>query len=214
MMNFITVTNALKNILAANAAGKYRVAGYQKKATSDKEIIENNRLVQVFYKSGDFSGGQNSSSQHDAVFRLVYTVSATAKLDLSVIDDPSATDEQRAAAIAAGLDSEALADSYFNDLISYTWNVLKSATNINLGIDESTLILANQNIKSTYKDEPARDGSLTVLSGYMDYVCRFVENIEGDTPVIPEGDDLINIEFFVNGDDTARSGLIVPNEEE
>jgi hypothetical protein len=196
-LNFIIVKNALVNLLGSNTNGKFKVCGWQKRATSDAEVIANNKLVQVFYKSGDFSGGQNSASQHDAVFRLIYTVSAKASLDLSVINDSNASDIQRANAITAMLESESLADSYFDELVSLTWQIVKSAQNLNFGIDKTIVKMANQNIKSVYKDEPSRDGSLTVLTGYMDFVCRLVENIDGVTPVIPEfGDDIINIQIF------------------
>ena len=186
MMNFRTVTAQISKLLADAADGNYRVVGMQEQGKDAETVRGLNRLVQVYYSHGTFpkkASRFHGTAQHDMTFSIALTVSAPCQVDLATVNNPSATTLQKTTAMSAMLEASALADTYWDELAEYVYQVMKSGLNIYLGLDAG--VIANPWIDSMRKDSPTRDGALVVLTGVVEYSCRTTEDVLGDVGVEP-----------------------------
>lgn len=196
MMKFRTIKDAIIDLLGASAAGQYQVAGYQKQVKSSDEVIDNDRLIQVYYGRGDFpksGGSMHGPNDHNMTFRIDFTLSKAAEVDLSVIENPASTTPQLKAAILAAALAGKLADDSMDELFDIIYQIIMDAENIDLGLDVG--IVSNRWLGDFQKDEPLQRGELVTLTATAQLTCKASEDITGETPITGNAiDTTLNIE--------------------
>ena len=208
MTNFRTVRDALNTLLGSAAAGRFAVVGFRRQGLDAAEIKGHARRVQVYYSQGDFpkSAGRNTGpSQHDMTFNIDIQVSQPAAVDLNTINNPASSPSQIATALAAMQESAERADESFDELADILYQILMDGRNYDIGLGKG--VVANRWINSIRKDDPQPMGGLVVLTGRLEYVCRTVEEITGDTGVALTGG--IDVTLDIVDDDVERTGVIV-----
>lgn len=210
MMKFRELKDSIIcNVLGPNAGGKFQVVEYQRQGKAAEEVLDYNRMVQVFYGSGEFpkgSGKRRGSVSHDIMFRIELTVSASASTDLTILDNPASTDEERAAAIRASLEGGARADASFDELVDLVYQILMDARHIDLGMPAGTV--ANSWINRVEKNRPLDRGEYVLLTGSMNLGCRVSEDLTG-IPLGDPGSKVMDTVIDVEGDDTEKTGIEV-----
>lgn len=207
MMNFRVITAAMINTLGAAAAGRFSVVGYQRQGVDAEEIRGNKRRVQVFFAGGEFprsKGRLTGDVQHMLTFNVGLSVAAAARCNLGVLDDPNATTQQVATALAAAQDASYIADQQFDELSDLVYQILMDTRNFDLGLDEG--VMSSRWIESMRKDDPQRNGGLVVLTGHLQYVCQTVETITGETGTLITGSAVSTV-LDIIGDDVERTGV-------
>lgn len=207
MMQFRQVKNAVQNLLGNSAAGRYRVAGFQRQEKDSQASKNNNRLVQVYFKSEDFESSMSSytgNKQGDVSISIDLTVSAPSQVDLTVIQNPNASQADLQNAISQMNEAGAVADDLFDELADILWNILMDARNYNLGFPKGTV--SNRWVSAIRKDQTNPRGSLVVLTGKLEFSCRVSEEVLGDTGV---ESDSIDIENEINNDPVQKTGINV-----
>lgn len=181
MMNFRIIKNSIINILGTAEAGRFRTVGFQRQTKSSEEVINNNRLVTVYYSGGSFpkrAGRNTGPVQHDITYRIELTVSKPASGDVSIINNPSSTPAEIAAAIEAIQEAAQLADESIDELFDIVYQILMDARNVDMGLTIG--IVTNRWIDSIQKDEPRPKGDLVVLTGSANLTLRTAEQVAGD----------------------------------
>jgi len=209
-MNFITIKNSITNILGLAESGRYRTVGFQRQTRAAEEVKGNNRQVTVFFSRGDFpkSSGRNTGPvQHDITYRIELIVSSAAKMDLSIINNPSSTPEQKAVALAAAHEAAALADELMDELWSIIYQILMDGRNVDMGLSVGTV--ANRWIDSFQKDEPRTRGKFVVLTGIGILTLRTGEQVSGDTGA--PGANIINTTFDIKDNIPGIAGVWIDN---
>ena len=195
-MRFRDVKAWLVNYLGAHAtAGGYRVLGYQDDAIDARKLLDSDRLVQVFVKSGDFQKNASSSHgtvMHDVTVSVEMLTAQTASVDLSVLESESASDVQRAAALTASEKATALADDDADEFIDTIYQHLMDNEQQDLGFEG---YVANRWAAKWNKGAPIMKGSTVVIPASIDFSFRCVENITGASPVTPTAGHLIEAEI-------------------
>lgn len=179
-MDFETVQTALTTLLGNNAAGQFKVIGYQRQGESADEVKDNNKLVQVFYKRGEFpksGSGFNGPVKHNAVYQIYFTVSKAAKVDIATLNDDTKTPAQKQTALANLAESAALADVELNTFFRLVYQILMAANNQDVGLAVGKV--ASRWIGELEKDDPLERGDLLVLTGACTYTCTLSENLTG-----------------------------------
>lgn len=210
-MLFRTLKANLTTILGAAAAGQYTVVGYQQQTIDAKEVLGLRRRVQVFFDSGDFSKGKAgvaSSTQHEITYRVELTVSASAKGDLTVINNPASTDPQRATAIAAFQTAASEADDSLDEFFDLIYQVLMDADNLDIGTSGPPYAVSNRWVSGMRKSSIIPQGEYVILTGSIDYTCQAIENITGAI-VTPAGVGPFDQTLDLIGDDNEKTGVTV-----
>lgn len=207
MMRFRQVKTALLNILGNAAAGRYRIIGFQRQEKAAEEFIDNNRLVEVYYRNSNIDKGKgrvNGPVDNMCNFSVELTVSAPSKVDLSIINDPNSTPAQIQTAMAGFKEASDIADDQFDELVEIVFQILMDARNFDLGLNVGEV--ANRWISQINKNDPNPRGDLVVLTGTLEYTCSVSEDILGDTgqPL-----DQINLENEINQDTVQKTGVVV-----
>ncbi len=204
-MNFRLIKDNLVNkILGPAANNRYRVVGFQGQSKSAEEVLDCDREVKVYYSASEFpkSGGRASGPvQHDVTFRVELTVSKGAEVDLSVINNPSATASALAIAIAEFGTASELADNSIDELFEIAYQILMDARNIDIGFDKG--VVANRWISRMQKDEPVPMGEYLILTGSINFQLRTIEEISGDTGTPATGYGVV---VDQDGDDVEKTG--------
>jgi len=180
MMVFRTIRDAVRVLLAQQSGGEYTVIGAQKRGKGADEVIDQSRLVEVYYSRGDFpksGGGVTGPTKHDVTFRLDLTVAKAAQGDTATIENPVSTAPQIAAAIAGMKESDLLADDSMDELFDHVYQVLMDARNMDLGLEKG--ILASRWVSQLEKNEPIKQGKVTIITGSMLLTCSTSEPVEG-----------------------------------
>lgn len=204
-MAYRVVTAALINILGFYVPEGISVIGYRRQVKSS----ETRRTIQVFYSSGDFpksAGRQTGPAQHNMTFSIGLTVSAPAKVDLSVINNPSSTPAQISAALLALQEGAAVADNLFDELAEIVYQILMDGNNFDLGLPVGSV--SKRWVENMRKDTPAPEGALVVLTGVVQYSCNAAEDILG---AIGTAGGIISTVVDIDGDDVEKTGVEVIN---
>lgn len=207
MMMFRTVKSAILSVLGDAAADRYRVIGYQKQS---KSAVADNNLVQVYYSEGAFqkSGGRyHGEKSHDITIDIDIMVCAKARADLAVLESETATEHQRAAALAAVKNAAELADSGADELIEIIYQILMDARNDGLGLDKG--VIASRWIDRIQKDTTIEHGGLVVKTANMKYTCRVSEAVAGDIGNEPA---LAVYDTDIPVDGNTGAGVVVEND--
>ena len=211
MMSFRVIKSGLETILdnAVNTggiyAGKFRVIKYQKEMQSSEEVNGNNRTVQVYYSSGDFSGSPQRISKHDMTFNLEMTAGSSGKVDLTGLDSAT-TDAQRAAILGNYKEALYQADQNLDELIEMVFQVVMAGDNIRLGVNETTtgVKVNTRMIPRVQKNDPTSLGEYVVISAVMSVTCESSENLISTTETDGE---TINTIFKFKDDDEGKAAL-------
>lgn len=192
MMRFRLVNAAIIKLLGDSAAGQYRVVGYKGQGKAAKEVKDSDRVVQSYFSTGNFStssGRPHGATQHAMVFTIGLSVSAAARINLSVINDPNANAGQVTAALTELQEAAYRADLLMDELADIVYQVLMHGPNCDLGFPVGTI--TNRWIDQIQKDPPAPSGELVVLTGTVQFSCATSEAVTGvvlvpaeDVPVV------------------------------
>lgn len=207
-MNFRTIKTNVVEILFNNSKNCFQVIGHQRQAKSADEVINNNRLVQVFYSFGDFpksAGRQRGPVQHDATYRIELTVSSPAKVDLSVLNNPNSSDAELDASLISSQEASSIADDLIDELYDLVYQILMDPTNADMGMDKG--LVSSRWIDQFQKDDPLDKGELVVLTGSMFLKLRTSEQITGISPT-PNG-DIQNVTIDIDSDDEEQTAIEV-----
>ena len=208
MMNFRTIKQGLIDLLGAEASGRYVTLGYQKQSQRAEELLDSKRNVQVYYASGVFPKSKSSTNgptQHDITFNIDCMVSKRAEVDLAVLENPAATENDKAIALTALRSAGALADYSLDELFDIIYQVLMDAENLDLGLDFN---IASRWVGRIDKDSPIPAGEYCVLTGILQLECSIDEQVSGLEPVVAT--DGIHADYLVN--DEAAAQMAVANE--
>lgn len=206
MMQFRTAKAAMQKTLGDNAHGRFRTIGYTAQSKHADEIKDNKRLVQVIYDQGQFPQNASSyyeSASHDIQLNIALSVSAASKADITKLNDPDATDEERAAALTAMIPASEVADELLDDFIDIIFNIIMDARNDALGLAQG--VIANRWINSIKKHDTYPDGNLVIKTAIIEYSCRVNETFVGDTGNYPD-------EVKIETDDGSGTGVTVTND--
>jgi len=210
MMNFRIVKTAIQDLLEAQAAGRFRVIGKQVMSKSADEILNNDRLVQVYYSDGNFpksSGRFHGPKTHDITIEIDMTASAGAVGDLSILENPDATAIQKAGAIAAIREASETADEKIDELIDAVYNILMDARYEGLLLDKGTI--SSRWIDRIQKDTLLERGEFVVKTANMKYTCRVQEYVSGDIGNTPS---TVEIYSTMPNDGDTGTGVNVLND--
>jgi len=207
MMKFRTIKESVKTLFANSAAGRYTVAGSQKQTKSAEEVIDNNRLIQVYYSRGSFlksGGSMRGPNDHEITFKIGFTVSKAAAGDISVLNNPNATALQLQTAIANIANASDLADASIDELFDIAYQIIMDARNIDLGLAEG--IVSSRWITDIQKDDPLPRGELLVITGSSNLTLKTSEDVTGETPIPATA---ISTDFSIEDDLGDNAGVIV-----
>ena len=210
MMNFRIVKNAVQDLLDNNAAGRFRVIGKQVMSKSADEVLNNDRLVQVYFSDGSFpksAGRMHGSKTHDITIEIDMTASAGAVGDLSILDNPDATAIQKAGAIAAIREASDEADTKIDELIDAVYNILLDARYEGLLLEKG--IISSRWIDRIQKDTLLERGEFVVKTANMKYTCRVQEYVSGDIGNTPA---TVTIDSITPNDGDTGTGVLVVND--
>jgi hypothetical protein len=205
MMLFRTIKSALETLLNNEAAGRFDVIGYQRQS---KGAEETQKLVTVFYKSGNFpisaSARYGATVKHEIEFSIEFTVSTPAEMDLSIIDNPASTPAERSAAIGAMITGAKIADDSIDELFDDVWNIILNPINADFQLNQFEI--QDRWIDDITKDEAQPRGELIILTGRARLTCTAEEIPGGETPTPAEiFDSTIDIESD-QGNNAGASG--------
>ena len=205
-MLFQTVKNAIQDILVANANGRYRVIGRQLQSRDAENVKDSNRLVQVYYDSGniEMSNGRNGRKNHKMKFMIDLSASAAAKGDLTLLE--TGTPAQKANALASLREASEVADDLIDELIDIIFNILFDARYDDLNFDKGSLGL--RWIDSIKKDTLLDSGEFVVKTANISLSVNGPEVITGDIGNTPA---TVTIDSSITGD-TPLSGVTVVND--
>lgn len=202
MMWFRTVKASVEGILASAAAGQYRVLGYQEPGLSADNLSGVDRLVQVFYRRGQFpkSASGRGPFEHKVQMDLVLTVSAPAHADLTVLDSPTATSAQLAAALAAVSPAGKIADDSMDEFFELIYAAIMDGDQLDLG---NPYKVANRWVDSFEKTDVLPRGEYVVIGGTAELSFKVSEEV----PSTDKADlDFVSTDLSLQGDGVPKAG--------
>lgn len=210
MMEFRNIKTRIVEILGDAANGRFKVVGYKRQTKSADEIINNDRMVQVYFSDGSFpkgAGRMHSEKTHDLTIDIDMSASAAARGNVSVLDDPASTAEMKAAALLAVREAAEIADTKIDELIEYVYQILMDARNIDLKFEKG--VVNSRWIDRIQKDTVIERGDLVVKTANMKYTCRATETVLGDIGNEPE---TVIIDSSLKVNDIETTGIKVEND--
>lgn len=203
MMEFRKIRDALRRLLIQNAGSEFNVITAQKRGKSAEEVVDNSRLVEVYYNRGGLpksGGGLLGPKKHDMTFRIDLTVAKATEGDTAVIEDPGSSAAEVSRAIADMKSSMVLADESIDELFDCVYQILMDARNVDFGLPDGTI--GSRWVTDLAKDEPTELGNLTMITGSLVLTCTATEPVdgyEGVTVKDPVMDSTLEIETDLPG---------------
>ncbi len=184
MMQVKLEINRLKEFLVNESNGEYFVVGHQKQRRNAM-ALRGKKMVQVFHSGGSFprdASSMNGPTQYDAVATVRLTVSESASVDLSVLNDPDSTEAERMIALTDGMDAEERANDSLDDLFSMMFHSIMGGDGEHFGNEDEFTI--SDRWGHDFRKEPCiKTGSLVVINGYYDIGFTCEEIPDGHIPV-------------------------------
>lgn len=183
-MSFIEAKTALVTMLGNEAAGRYKVVGYQQASQAAETFSNLNRTVSVRFHKGKFDKGLNSSTEdfiQDDWFELILRVSKSSSADLSVLDNPNATALQREAVIEALEESADLVDTSMDEFYDILRNIIMTPANRDFQAEERTI--NDRWLDSFEKGETQVSGEYAILHGTITITCQTIEEVVSEAGV-------------------------------
>lgn len=223
-MVFMAVKKSvIENILAPNQKNYFRVIGYSPPEFGAEEVLNNQRVVGIYYAEGSFERGSLTRPLHDMMFHFDLMVSADSKIDLAVLerDHPEPVSrETYADALREKQNSEARADELMDELFMIIYQLIMDKRNLQLGLDRFDpplkLGLANRRIVKFQKGSTWPKGKLVMLGGQAILKCSANEKLIGASAIndIIGGGAKINVDLEVNEDEITKAGILVDTKTE
>jgi len=191
--NYLTIKNALVSVIAGQAQNRYRTIGH-KTSRQQAAVFEGMyRSVQVTFEEADFdksSSRKGGNLAHPLSFKIVFTVAMPSKMDISALDAPWVTINQRAAILEATQTASALAENSLDELYGIVAGVLMDLSNRFLLLDDERIVIDGWvgNFKKLNLQDRSRQGiselygDLVVLMAEMEYSCKTFEDLTGVIP--------------------------------
>lgn len=180
MMKFRIVKKAFKDSMANNAMGRFEVIGYQRQSKSSETFT---KLLTAFYNSGDFprsaSGNYGSEVKHNVTLVIEFTVSASAEMDLSILNSQTATAQEISAALSAMQDGAEKADDLMDEFFDDVFQLVHSPSLQDLGLTD--YYIQDRWIDNFQKDTPQPRGEKVILTGRAQFTCSLFEEIGSET---------------------------------
>jgi hypothetical protein len=211
-MQFRTVKAWLVNYLGAHeTAGGYRVIGYSDSGIAASELQGSNRLVQIFASGGDLpqkSSAKSGPVVHDVAMSVELLTACAASVDLTVLENPTATPAQIAGALAASQEASSRADEDFDQFFDVVFNLLMDNEQQDLGYPGE---VSSRWIKSWKKGTPMPRGEVVVIPGTIEFSFRVTESITGVGVVTPVQGQAVRVAINASADEagTPQEGSAV-----
>lgn len=205
-MKFITIRDAITTTLGDAAAGRYRVLGYQENGRSAESVLDDERLVQVFYQSGSFpetASGLSGPFNHKMTFTFQFEVASRTEVDLTVLLNPASTAADVQAAWAALKPAEAAANEAMDELFDIVWNVVMDARERDFGLSDP---IGSRWLNDFRKESVIPRGEYAVITAAAQLTCNETELVTGETPTAIE---IIDTQIDIADDDVEKTGVIV-----
>ena len=177
-----TVRDSIVKILGDSSAGNFNVIGYKEISIDESELTV--PLVTVQIDRSDFDNGSSGilgPYKNDAKCIITIIGSAASDIDLSVIEDPSATVEQKQAAIAAMKSAEENAQKLIEYAIHDIFNIINGVDNFDLGQDDG--VIKSRSLSGFKVNDKMVSGELVTVFAemYLDFTVN--EDVTGVTPI-------------------------------
>jgi hypothetical protein len=198
-MKAFELKKSIEALLESNARGRYAVIGAKRK--SEAADIFAAPQVSVFYADGSFDkrkSGVNSPYHHDAAFNIHILVAAKAKVNLAVLQNPAATPDQLAAALAESDNAAIAVDEKMEQIIDTLFDIIMSPVNADLGTDCNPGRWITQ-IKK-HNQEPV--GAIVTAVASMTLAAQAEEEVSGE-----EGTPGGGIDTMIDLGDESRQGV-------
>jgi len=195
-------------VLGPAEDGRYRTIGYQNQTEDAESSLDNERSVQIYWVGSDFPESASALQgpfKHKITYRIDLSAAKATELDLKVLNDVSATPEDKADALYAFQEAAELADESFDELVDIVYQVIMDARNIDLGMSPG--VVSDRWISQAKKDDPVPAGEYALLTGSMTLTCSVSEEAGGD----PGVEGAINMSTVVDivDDDVEKTGIDV-----
>lgn len=209
MMNFRLIAASIAKILQDSSGNCFRVTTEQTLGKAAEQMLGNNRLVEVYHRTGQpqlessaYSGGP---IQELNSYQIELSVAGDAKLDLETLKRVDAQSYEKAGVLATPQFASVVANESFDELMELVMQILLDPRNIDMGMPEG--IVGKRWISDRRKDDPQLQGDLVVLTGVLVLSLLVEEQITG-APILGTG-DIHNITLDGVDDDIERTGVEV-----
>lgn len=207
-MQYRIVKEALTDLLDAYSLGQFSVIGRQRQNKSAETVRD--ALVQVYFTEGQFpknAGRMRGDKTHEISIDIDLTVSGSAKGNVSILNSETASDIQKAQALAAVKEASEVVDTKIDNLIHAVFNIVMDARNEDLGLTPGTI--ASRWLERIQKDTLLERGDLLVKTANLRYTCRVMESVQGDLGNTP---DTVIFNSVTPVDGGSSTGIIVEND--
>jgi hypothetical protein len=213
----IVKKSVMENILAPNQKNLFRVVGHAPPELGAEAVLNNKRLVSVYYQDGDFMKGAITRPNHTMTFHIDMMVAAESNVDLLVLEkgfeDGQVSKEAYADALSELKDAEYNADAIMDELFNIVYQLIMDKRNQGLGIERFDpavrLPISNRMITKFEKGSTMPKGNLVMLGGQATLTCRADEKLIGAGAV---GELNAGAEFWhtfeVNEDTYTKAGVL------
>jgi hypothetical protein len=201
LLEAFKLKKSIETFLEAQADNRYIVLTPKRKLTA--EDISENHHVSVYYSEGTFDKSKssiNSPYHHDCSFNIYLETAAKATVNLTVLQDPSATQAQRAAALAASENASVIVDEKTDGLISLLFDILMRPAHRNLGTD----YVANRWVTQIKKYNPETLGSIVTQAASITLTAQCMETVTGE-----EGTPGGRVDTIIEFGDESKQGVKV-----
>lgn len=181
-----TVKKSVVSILGAQAAGRFKVIGFQRQVKAAQTTQNNNRLVQVWWDGSNFDKGKSGVTGpkiNDVVLKIQFTVSQAAQVDLATLNNEASTPTQKQTALTNMVESSSRADSIIDELWGIVFDILNDGRNLYLG--QAKGVVSTRWFGQLQKDQPPEQGGFTILTGTATLGFTVEEPNLGDSGTTP-----------------------------
>jgi len=197
-MKAFELKKSIEELLDQHANGRYNVVSPQNRK-SDAEDIFKCPTVTVYYAEGSFDKSKssvNSPYHHDTSFNIHVLAGAKVKINLAVLNNPAATPEQLAEALASAGNASMEVDAKIDDLLSALYDIIMRPQNRSLGTDYN----ANRWVGKISKRNPEPIGAIVTGVATITLSAQCSEEVSGEEGIPGNTIDTI-VEF---GDDSRQ----------
>lgn len=211
-MQFRTIKAALVDRIESQASTLgYRVVGYSENNIDAAQLAGDERLVQCFAKSGRFDRTKSAilgPFHHEVSFRVELLASAVCTVDTSILESETASDADRAAALAASVRAAKNADDSFDELLDAIWSTLMDNRYRDLEMPGE---VADMYVSDWEKGASIDRGRHVVVPGRLTLTIAMSEDCSGSTPATPVSGEAVTVAInaSANTDGTPQEGTAV-----
>ncbi len=202
-MKFEELRDSIETLLETYATGRYQVVTGQKQDIADTEMVDDKRIIQLFYQDGSYKEGSSTKVllQHHCNFTLNYYVASPALADLATLDSASTTAAQKTAALVNTVTSFSRADKAMDEFRRMITQIIMNPAHEQLGMPMldsagdpiTTNAPGRKQVSSRWlstftKSQPLDKGNLTTIQASERLFLILDETLLGVTPVSPATD--------------------------